>query len=369
MSVSKLKQDLAQLVSRGRAGCVAGVIVSEHMWERLKADFDGEFAGRISISGVQGNRKIRYEFYILKSPAFLKDRFPGGYFLIPFSEEDYRERILGHEMEDLVQRSESLYGWSFTEINPLEGLVFASHPDLIQAWIENVDFSRLLEFIRAQSTNYRDVHKYVCDFSHRGMTVRGPDEIVWLKHPERYDYHRADLKKSVGHLLMRRAEVDGAIFFDILGIAINGRKQVVEILEPTMRYTDLNEFVKRAKWYFLPEEITDFLTQFGIRVDPKDLELDPLYEAWGYQMDPEAIGRLTQWISNSKTNGPWDLHTVSGNFVGSRDVEYTLRLCDRVQGSEWEKLEAEHYPPGWKGWPDTSHDKAWQSFARAFLNT
>lgn len=364
MSVTNLKRELADLSSRGRAGCVAGIIVSEYMWERLEAHFGGDFNGRIGISGVQGNRMIRYEFYVLKSPTFPKERIGSGYFFVPFSEEDYRARILGHESDGtLVPRSREIRLDEVKELNPVTGECWVSDRRIGLA-----DFSRLIVAIETGCLLGKSVREQASHFWYWGFTFRRPEEIVWLKHPERYDYHRADLKSAVGRLLMRRTEVDGATFFDILGIAINGRGQIVEVLNPKMRYVDLEKFLNLAKWYFLPDEITDFLAQFGIEIDPNNLELDPLYEAWGHQVDYEAIGRLKKYVSSSKIDGPWDLHSLSGMFLGSRAVEYRLSFCDRVQGPEWEKIETEHYPPGWDGWPDTSHERGLKSFAQAWAN-
>lgn len=362
MSVSNLKLELSDLSYRGRAGCVAGVIVSDYIWKKLQEDFDGKFKGRIGVSGIQGNRSIRYEFYVLMSPAFPKERFHNGYFLVPFSEAEYRGRILGRET-NLVCRSETIFGWKFEELDPLQGSVVVSHPGLVTFWIKNVDFDVLLETIIAKCNSYHDVHVLVSDFSFRGLVFRKPDEITWLKHPERYDYHRADRTKAVGRLLMRY--VDGGRF-EIVGIALNGRKQIVEIVEESKRFDNVHKFVELARWYFLPEEITDFLAQFGLAVDEKELYLDPQQESWGHQVDKEGIGRLIQYVSSSKGNGEWDLHSVMGGFVGSRDVEYTLKLCDRVKGGKWARLKAEHFPPGWVGWPETSRDKSMRAF---FANT
>lgn len=359
MSVSNLKRELADLSYRGRAGCIAGVIVSDYMWKKLNDDYDGEFKGRIGVSGIQGNRNIRYEFYVLMSSTFPKERFHNGYFLVPFSEDHYRGRVLGHE-SNLVGRSETLFGWKFEELDPLQGSVEVSHPGLITFWIRNVDFEVLLNKIKAKSNSYHDVHVLVSDFSFRGLVFRKPDEVIWLKHPERYDYHRSDLKKAVGRLLMRHV---GDTRFEIVGIALNGRKQIVEIVK---RFDNVYKFAEQARWYFLPEEILDFLSQFGLAFDENGLYLDPQQESWGHQVDKEGIGRLEQYVSSSKGNGEWDLYSVKGSFIGSRDVEYTLDLCDRIKGREWARIKAEHFPPGWTGWPETSRDKSMRAF---FANT
>jgi hypothetical protein len=37
-----------------------------------------------------------------------------------------------------------------------------------------------------------------------------------------------------------------------------------------------------------------------------------------------------------------------------------------MQGAEWEKIEAEHFPENWSGWPDTKQFKALKAFAQAW---
>jgi hypothetical protein len=361
MSVSGLKQDLASLLSMGIAGSVTGVIVSDNMWKKLVSDSDGNFNGRIGISGVQGNRKIRYEFYVLESLTFPKNMYPHGYFFVPFNEIDYRTRILGHETDNtLIPRSCEIDHSEIKELNPLNGECFVH-----DRGIRYADFDSLIDVIKIGCQNGKSVHSQAAHFWHWGFNLRRPNEITWLKHPERYDYHRADRIKTVGRLLMRHTTDN---YFEIVGIAHNGHRQIVEITENRLRFDDIDKFIENARYYFLPEEIIDFLSQFGIEVDPKKLELDPLYEAWKSQVDEEDIGRLKKYISSSGTNYALDLHIISGSFVGSRDVTYKLDLCDRIKGLEWEKLETEHFPKDWTGWPDTRDEKALKVFAESWVN-
>ena len=361
-AVQQIQQNMASHASSGKASRLHGIIVSPEVYQALKEDSEN-FHGVIRVSSREGNRSIRYTFYVLENPNFPHQKSVAPYFFVSYPQEVYEERYLGREDEILSieekPRVEFKGGAVLTSINPVAGIA------TIDNWyLYNVDFEEVVAVARQAEEAEEPITETVRAHFDRMFLVHNPPETRWIKDEKTYDYHRTDIEASVGRLLMRKVKSDSpwrSHLYQVVGIGINGYGQIMELVMKESERHDPREFACVATRMFLPQEVADFLNHQGVDIPTEWITQIPVQEIWGTGYDPEDIGRLRCY----GRLGEKEHYSISGDFIGTRAKDYKIDLVD-VRGEwEWAKIKAEHFPPNWEGWSKTRHDQALEAFVQA----
>lgn len=360
-NTSDLKAYMVRLMQIGVAACYRGIIVSSDLYAALKAETD-KFEDKIRITGVEGNRQLRYTFYVMEHPGWPKCASADGYFFTPHASEFYRENYLGHE-DEVFRKStqvETIDGVMLKEEEPIDGEIYVRSP-FGQYTIHHAPFNELIKEVKTIAEQKGDMRDFLNSFSYRRGLYVNPPQTEWIDRPETYDYDKADLSKSIGRVLMRAKTGRGkSAQLEIVGIAVNGRGQLVEIPEKDSSSQDKLAFAKVALRHFLPEEIAAVISKFGRVVTPQEVaDLRPVNDWWGQRYDADDLGRIHQWTSGEDTN------SMSAYFTDSRAGWFSLELVKTQNKLEWKRVERQHFPKNWKGWEDTAHDTALKAFARS----
>jgi len=358
--VQEIKVAMSSHARSGEASRLRGIIVTPKVYQALKED-SGNFHGVIGVSGREGNRILRYVFYVLENPNFPK-KATDSFFFVGYPKEIYEKRYLGREDEILAsghRREEKVGRVKIREVNPVLGIITVN-----KRYFYNVDFVDVLTEAKKIWTQHKDIEAHLCSLFDRNSLVHNVPETKWIMDEPTYNYEKADTESSVGRLLMKRVETSDRWhphLYQIVGIGLNGYGDIVElVMEKSKRY-DPYEFACFAVHFFLPEEVADFLNQYGIKITAEWIAQVPVTEHWGAWFDPEGIGRLRclYWYRGDKKG-----HEISGGFIGSRGKEYEIKVV-KIEGEDgWPEIKAKYFPPGWERWPDTAKDKRIAAFAQ-----
>lgn len=193
------------------------------------------------------------------------------------------------------------------------------------------------------------------------VLVHNPPETEVIWRPELYEYVTAknadsSLRSSIGRLLMayEAREPNEWPFLKIVGIAIDGRGRVHEVILPGSKTLYPDEFAQIAVQHFLPEEIHTFLQDLGhFSVTLEELQQIPVQEVWGDWADHEDLGRIKEYWRSSPEEG----HVLSADFVNTRVKVHSIEIAFVQDEGEWKKLRAQYFPKDWKGWPKTKGER------------
>lgn len=356
--VASLKRELVSYCYSGEASRVRGIIVSSALYQALGEDSD-HFHGVIRVTGREGNRSLRYSFYVLENSNYPVGAEP--FFFVGYTEEVYRERYLGREEAILAtpRRQSIKIGWkTITEVNPVHGVIEVSWSGGSR-WYYNVDFDQIVEVAQ---TAYQANESVLgaCERFGRYRLVNNPPETRWIKDETAYNYDRANRTASVGRLLMRRFELLGNHFYHIVGIARDGYGHVVDVDIPESSFACPLDFAKQAVRYFLPEEVADFLAQSGVALPVEEIAQHAPPDVWGSWYDREDAGRLhaRSWSQGDKKG-----YEVSVDLLGSRAKVFSFDIHKQEAEAGWPELKAKYFPPDWHGWAKTSQLQAMEAFA------
>jgi len=381
-AVRQLKQEMGRYATSGEASRLRGIIVTPEVYQALREESE-DFHDVMGVSGREGNRSIRYSFFVLENPSFPK-RSGLPYFFVGASRETYIERFLGREEEILSaedrpevvvggERRSVAPGWSSTGdqakitcMNPITGVVLVEMPQGTR-YFYLVDFDEVINAARQAVETGRSIEEALTRFD-KEVLINNPPETRWIKDEATYNYAKADMEASVGRLLMQRPEIRDKqprkkALYQIVGIGKNGLGQIIPVLMQNSQCHDPYQFACVAVHYFLPEEVADFLSQCGISITPEWVAQIPVKELWGVWHDPDALGRLTpcHW-----ENGRGEkIYAIQSEFVGTRAKVYILELISIPDEKGWREVQSQHFPPQWRGWPKTDYDKRVQKFAQA----
>ena len=364
MDTQQLKQQLVMWSSSGWAGRIRTIIVSEALWNALKAESTG-FRGKLGANGQKGHLWIRYGFDLLMHPDYESVwNFPReGFFGVPQTVDAYQERYLGKE-HLFMQASQSLRASDNTpkdasldeylprrhpnlgirELNPIVGSLELSH-----GWNQQyMCYEDAVEFRSADPTCYLEDY------------VTNPPEVGWLGNVESLkagDWaslsksHRLFMdfpdmpERTPGTLYMRRSLAHG---WQMMVVALDGfaRKHEFQMNKPT---SDAQTFVQQMLPFFTPEEIHVFMHFHGQEVDVAELWEQITLPSWHNRGgDPEALGRIKDWGDQARVE-----------CADSYGLQRSMKIPGEVSS---------YFPENWQGWPETTMDRNIAAFARAIAN-
>ncbi len=376
-AVTEIKSEMASLSQSGHAVRYRGIIVTPEVWKALEEDSDG-FHGVMGVSGTEGNRWVRYTFYVLSDPSLEQAQKGLTHFFVHHPQDVYTEKFLGRLPQTMAEDRKKLTigGWVIEDVNPIFGEVSTSSSNIGRNYV-SADFDDVVKVSQAAFSAHEDIGKAVYRRFDRWYICHNPPEAKWLGEL-RFDklgeiasantsglspfrYRGEKLDTLVGRLLMRsKFESNGP--FDIIGIARDGFDHVHLVNMQGTKKTDWMEFAKIAIKYFLPEEI---LLATGRR-KLSDLEAIQAFqekEHWGTMYDSEDVGRIHEFNSS----GPYGKKSfvLSVDCVDTRGKEACVEFADIDQGekTKWDNLRAKYFPSDWKEWPKTKQDRQFASFA------
>ncbi len=360
-AVRRLKMDLASACRSGEASRLLGVIVTPEVFAELIKE-EG-FHGVVGVRGREGNRRIRYEFYILVNSNF-PSRAVEPYFTVCYPADVYKDRYLGREDEILaaeVRRSTTvpstqipvgMHGsWysteeiTISEINPIIGMVGVKVSNGARYYY-NVDYDLVLAEVEKAKAEGLSPRARIAEVFERENLVLNPPETEWIKDEASYDWDRASETDRVGRVRMRK---QSGANFQIIATGLNGFGQQVGIV--AVEKEEAEEFARSAVHMFLPEEVYDFLIRYGVDITLDWIRQIPVREWWGTWYDEEELGRLSphRWLGG-KSNG----NSIDGSFIGTRGKAYHFDLVRIDDGQDgWEEAKAKHFPADWQDWPKT----------------
>lgn len=360
-AVNQIKIDLASYASSGKASRLLGIIVSSGVYEALMRDSEN-FHGVLGVSGTEGNRMLRYTFYVLRHPDFPVKMCPALYFFVGYPKEVYEKRYLGKEADILLveeRRKEKIGNLEIKEVNPICGIIIAG-----SRYLYDVDYEAVLLEAKKAHLKGMDMMGHILSIFDSYNFISNIPETRWIKDEKTYNYEKADIKSSVGRILMKRLRIgfsrNPSYAYQIVGVGINGYGDIIEVIKENSSRTDPYEFACLAIHYFLPEEVADFLHQYEVSISPEWVNQIPVWEGWGTWYDSEDIGRikLMKWVGGNKEG-----YCIQGGFIGTRGKEYTLEIA-KIEGEEGlAELKAKYFPADWKGWAETRQSKSMQAFA------
>ena len=362
-AVRRLKSDLANHCYSGEASRLRGIVVSPEVWTALSEE-EG-FHGVVGVSGREGSRVIRYSFYILENLNFPR-RSADPYFFVSYPKEAYQERYFEREDEILAsenRRSKQILGTTFTELNPVWGVVEVKYPGSGGSFLYNVDYEEVVAVAEKSHAAGESPGARIASTFGRDSLVQNPPEWELDLNPANYDYDRADTASLVGRMFMQREPQGDGFVFQIVGIGKNGLGETVDVVMGDSRKEDSLEFARFALNIFLPEEIEEFFSSHGGQLPADWKEGVEVWEHWGQWHDRESLGRLSGTIWNMGSDR--QKREMNGTFLSTRGKSYRLGISEESVGSSWEEFLTQHFPPDWKGWPETSQDRALDSMARA----
>lgn len=368
-AVLRIKQDLARFAGSGEASRLRGIIVKPEVYAVLKQENE-KFRGVLRVSGQEGNRILRYSFYVLEN----KD-FPQGqqtpYFFVGYKKEVYKKRYLGREgivLASKKQREAKGELWTIKEINPILGTV-AFKSKNSERWFHNVDYREVLTAAKDAEKKNLDVgHQLYNLFADNNLVLNAPTVVKLVKNESTYNYDKAPVIDSVGRLLMKKVATPSSVrwnpdTYQVVGIGRDGYGNTVEVVMKDSQKSNPHEFAVwcRIRNLFLPEEIANFLRQNGAKIAADLIRTVQTQEIYGTWYDAEESGRLESlvWL-DGKNRG----HVISGTFINTLGKSYHLDLV-KIKGDEgWGDIERKYFPSDWKGWPETRQMKALAAIAK-----
>ncbi len=366
--VADLKREMAELAMTGRAARYRGFIVSAELWDQLARDQrDEEFKGRMGVSGTKGNLAIRYSFYVLKHPNYPEKKTDGPFFPTHYTEEVYKAKYLGHELEFLdgfrgrtMPLSRGGRGNTLEETAPMLGMV-TIREFCGARYLYQVDYDEAVERIRGA----QDPERLLLELY--DPPVNNPPEAHWRGDMQKLlDMGEADptidpfmtglsqprisqTRNTGGRLLMSADERN------LCMIGVTAKNGVVIYPNSVFPWTNPRGFAQEAIKRFLPEEVYIFLmrqalanlsaTNLRERVAAvpslEELKAIPVEECWESYVDPDA-GLVKEYTS---TGGREEGHLLSTSVVSTRARTWHLdvEFMPFTQGEEaWEAVR-KHY--------------------------
>lgn len=399
-AVEGIKGNMVRYMHSGQATKFRGIVVAPDVYEALKQESE-KFQDIIGVTGTEGHRSLRYQFYILPNPNFPHRVSGTPYFFVPHPKEPYIASYLGKEEEILGRdkhRVIELAGLKVEEINPIIGCFKMGDSWNSRSYYEVVfeDVIALAEEVKARFVSAASearknrqgkkkpwsfsetnahlelsyaVRKAIDERFDRDCLVNNPPEVQgWVDKPEEYLYTAAlrtdpTLRQSIGRILMYEDRTEKT--FQILGIAVDGRGELHKVVLPGSKQTELQLFAEFAARHFLPEEIVAFCASVGA---PELVRLmlganfwkDRVpQEWWGDWTDYEELGRIQE--STSTHHG----HLLRVTFVNSRAKSFDEYIVVSDDNEGWPAIRDAYFPPGWQGWPETKQMSRLSAIARS----
>lgn len=377
-AIQRIKQDMAMFAGAGRAARLCGIIVSPEVYQALEEDSE-DFHGFLRVTGLEGNRGIRYTFFVLRTPNFPHQKSAVPYFFVPYPREAYEKRYLGREEEILTaQREEVVLGGKMVQtghnswfriqeaklcsLNPIAGVVSVDN-----WYLYRVDFEEVLAVARRAEEAGEPITATVRMHFDEHNLAYNPPETWRIKDGDPFDLDafgsEAAFEGVVGRLLMEKTKPENPYrqpLYRLVGIGRDGYGRVVRVPAKETERRNPYEFACLAVHDFLPEEVAEFLKSHGVQVPLEWIMQIPVKEVWGTWHDPEGVGRLEAYRRISQK----EAYIIAGGFVNTRGKEYRIDLVEVGDEEEWVRVQSEYFPADWKGWDKTAHDRAFEAVAQ-----
>lgn len=256
-----------KMVECGTCAYVPTMVVNDQVFQVL-TDKEKDFNGQtIQVGGYVGNGLVTYQLRVFHHPSFPNEAVADGapYFFVPYTIEDYMERVFGKEME-LINRipvaSFATRTVVLVEGNPISGTTIA--------------LSYFGKVIEVHYTPFEQLKTHVMHLEQNGgvsldtlqefvlQQRRNPPAITWggelSGEDEHLWFHEESIspfalignprKSHVGRILMQEPLRIVAVMEDGFG------KFHTRVIHETQNVWD---FIAVALKYFWPEEIFFFL--------------------------------------------------------------------------------------------------------------
>lgn len=424
--VQQIKADMVNFAQSGEASRLRGIIVAPEVWQALDKETVG-FHGVMRVSGIEGNRAIRYTFYVLENTNFPHSRSAEPYFFVHHPKEVYEELFLGKEGEILAseeRRTLDLLHLQIEELNPIWGIVEVNWPGGGHYYYR-VSFDDFLALVKKVADRYHgldfeyleptimvkwehagqtgEFQRYRFSFpealvlAHRKFTdflrelqdeiyqrfdrynlVHNTPETRWrgdIKFDEEGQAYSLEIGTCETFCYVGRASLaevgrlcmrrpNGDACLDIVGVAIDWYGNVHEIVLPGSEMTTLDY------WDFAHLAIPYFLPEeifYFLNPDGTLRDLEDLR-----RLEREVVQEVWGDWSDPECEGrimeywrslPEEGHVLSADFVDSRAKVRSIEIAFVRDEDDWHRLRNGYFPEDWAGWPKTRREAAFERMA------
>lgn len=332
-----------RMVECGTCAYVPTMVVNDQVFQmmtEMEKDFDGQ---AIQVGGFVGNGLITYQLHVFHHPGFPNEAVADGapYFFVPYTIEDYMERVFGKEME-LINRipvaSFATRTVVLVEGNPISGTTIA--------------LSYFGKVIEVHYTPFEQLKTHVMHLEQNGgvsldalqefvlQQRRNPPTITWGGELSGDDghlwFHEESVspfaltgnprKVHVGRVLMQEPLRIVAVMEDGFG------KFHTRVLHEVQNVWD---FIAVALNYFWPEEVFFFL---GYK------KLSDLALIRGMATLPSRISELQSNAQDGLMYGndrDWTVHGIVADTRGNRHRQI---FAEAKSAEEYRQLLKQYAP-------------------------